>query len=190
MKGGGLALHKWWWLAYLVAFSFIFFLLTVVIDDGSASDASADFGAGPCWLAAATFGAASSTVAGLTGLAVWAEASAGRTGPSPVSGPTVEFSVLAILPVSVLAELVSVSATVQLTSAPKFALALPSIAVAYLAVSAGSILGFGCGFSSGLALTSQCDFESGTIYSSVSQSLCPHWLLTLVRHYKCCFVDL
>ena len=24
----------------------------------------------------------------------------------------------------------------------------------------------------------------------VSQSLCPHWLLTLVRLYKCCFVDL
>ena len=24
----------------------------------------------------------------------------------------------------------------------------------------------------------------------VSQSSCPHWLLTLVRHYKCCFVDL
>ena len=25
---------------------------------------------------------------------------------------------------------------------------------------------------------------------AVNQSLCPHWFLTLVRHYKCCFVDL
>jgi len=38
----------------------------------------------------------------------------------------------------------------------------------------------------GGALVNEC----GSGDWCVSQSLCPHWLLTLVRHYKCYFVDL